>query len=207
MQVEPPLQLIPPPVTEPLPATATVSCAVAVELEKVALTFRSLVICTVQDLPLPPLAQSPPQELKKYPSTGVWTTVSVDWSSTSHVHLLAPLEPQSTFTPGGDAESVTSPPAAEAACPPLRNVDGIAVMAPVPSFPGAFATETSAFAPLSAASAVRTSAAVLVIEPPARPSVTVIAVPATPTDSEAVTPGSRYWTEIEFPPVPAVLAV
>src|SRR5205085_1194129 len=48
-----------------LPATTTVSCAVAVELENVALTFRSLVICTVHDLPLPPLAQSPPQELKK----------------------------------------------------------------------------------------------------------------------------------------------
>ena len=65
VHVEPPPQLMPPPVTEPLPATTTVSCAVAVELENVALTFRSLVICTVQDLPLPPLAQSPPQELKK----------------------------------------------------------------------------------------------------------------------------------------------
>jgi hypothetical protein len=121
--------------------------------------------------------------------------------------LPAPLEPQSISTPGGEVESVTSPPAADAACPPLKNVAGIAAIVPDPSFPGALATDTSASAVASAASAALTSAAVLVIVPPVRPSTTVIAVPATLTESEAVTPGSTYSTEIEFPPEPAVRAV
>ena len=89
-------QLIPPPLTEPLPETETESKAVSVELAHDALMERSASIVTVQATLVP--AQEPPQPLKTLPAPGASSTVSVDPVSTVQLQAV-PTEPQLMVPP------------------------------------------------------------------------------------------------------------
>jgi len=90
--VEPEAQLMPPPETEPLPATVAVSVRAVLATENDAATLRSSVISTVQ---LGPTAlQLPPQPVNRKPASGSWRTVNVDPLNTSAPHDVPAPEPQ-----------------------------------------------------------------------------------------------------------------
>src|SRR5581483_4266702 len=101
-QVELPFpQLIPPPLTMPLPVTATLSWRVAPPppppaLEKVAVTERAAVMITVHVVAVP--AHAPPQPRKVEPTVGVAVSTIEAFGVSLTLHRTAPL-PQLTPPP------------------------------------------------------------------------------------------------------------
>jgi hypothetical protein len=88
--VAPAPQLIPPPVTVPLPVTDTVSVKpVPGPVPKVALTSRDSVIETVHVVAVPP--QAPVQPVKVEPRAGVATSETVAPSAKPAEQMVAPL--------------------------------------------------------------------------------------------------------------------
>jgi hypothetical protein len=110
VQVAPPVpQLIPPPVTLPLPATDTErTTVVGVPPEKDALTLFALLIETVQVVAVP--LQAPPQPEKVAPEAGVAVNVTLAPSDWLAVHAVAPLPqliPPPVTVPGPLTETVS----------------------------------------------------------------------------------------------------
>jgi hypothetical protein len=95
-------QLIPPPETEPFPATPTVSTFVELDETQAALIPLLADSPTVHDCAAP--LHAPPQPLNESPPDGVSKTVSVEPVSAVQLHAVAgvvPSVPQSTTLPCG----------------------------------------------------------------------------------------------------------